>query len=78
MLRIFYVSKNPTASARFEPEASMLTTRPPKPSLLLVTLGTFFCFKYLCNGVTPAGVVYKLNVQQLEVTTGNKKTAVIN
>jgi hypothetical protein len=24
--------KNPTASAGFEPEASMLTTRPPKPS----------------------------------------------
>jgi hypothetical protein len=34
-LGIFYMPKiydmGPTASAGFEPEASMLTTRPPKP-----------------------------------------------
>jgi hypothetical protein len=31
MLRIFSPEKNPTASAGSEPEASMLTTRTPKP-----------------------------------------------
>jgi hypothetical protein len=30
----FYIQKNPTASAGFEPEASMRNTRPPKPSFL--------------------------------------------
>ena len=31
--RFFRSPKNPTTSAGFEPEASMLTTRPPKPQV---------------------------------------------
>jgi hypothetical protein len=48
----FFRLKNPTASAGFEPEASMLTTRPPKPLSRATPLLSLRVFVACEKGVT--------------------------
>jgi hypothetical protein len=47
--RGFFRPKTPTASAGFEPEASMLTTRPPKPLIY----GNVCCISYVFYIIFP-------------------------
>jgi hypothetical protein len=69
----FYARKNPTASAGFEPEASMLNTRPPKPLAYggSSSNGTVFAVCLLINFYLKYILTYLVNQTNHDLTKLN-------